>query len=151
MQLVTRNEVPAVVHRVVAVTNGNARLSCPVLLRARSGMKMDISKYLGKSEIAAPLLQECDGMLMQDIHDKMQSPLRNVTSNSTLLPNCKTTDVVMHLIKTSSRCDDPDSPSSLENFESTPDYYYLYDQDKAVTTYRWSKSLVPYMFKQPIK
>ena len=72
MQLVTRNEVPAVVHRVVAVTNGNARLSCPVLLRARSGMKMDTAKYLGKSEIAAPLLQACDGMLMQEIHDKMQ-------------------------------------------------------------------------------
>ena len=72
MQLVTRNEVPAVVHRVVAVTNGNARLSCPVLLRARSGMKMDSAKYLGQSDLAAPLLQECEGMLMQDIHDAMQ-------------------------------------------------------------------------------
>jgi len=72
MQLVTRNEVPAVVHRVVAVTNGKARLSCPVLLRARSGMKMDTEKYLGKSEMAAPMLKECNGMLMQEIHDKMQ-------------------------------------------------------------------------------
>lgn len=72
MQLVTRNEVPAVVHRVVAVTNGKARLSCPVLLRARSGMKMDTEKYLGKSDMAALLLEECNGMLMQEIHDKMQ-------------------------------------------------------------------------------
>ena len=72
MQLVTRNEVPASVHRVVAVTNGKPRLSCPVLLRARAGIKMDVEKYLGSADVASDLLEECNGMSMQEIHDRLQ-------------------------------------------------------------------------------
>mmetsp|Transcript_21534 Transcript_21534/g.63087 ORF Transcript_21534/g.63087 Transcript_21534/m.63087 type:complete len:784 (-) Transcript_21534:127-2478(-) len=74
MQLATRGEVPAAVHRVVAVTGGAARMSAPVLLRARNGMKMDVGRYLGKggSDLAEELLEECDGMAMEDIHDAMQ-------------------------------------------------------------------------------
>ena len=71
MQIVTRDEVPASVHRVVAISN-KARLSAPVLLRGRSGMKLDASKYLGNMEVAGPILNQCDGMTMEAIHDQLQ-------------------------------------------------------------------------------
>ena len=71
MQIVTRDEVPACVHRVVALSN-KARLSAPVLLRGRSGMKLDASKYLGNMEVAGPILNQCDGMTMEAIHDELQ-------------------------------------------------------------------------------
>eukprot|EP00978_Attheya_sp_CCMP212_P044400 scaffold309223_cov43-Attheya_sp.AAC.1 len=50
MQLVTRDEVPAAVHRVVAVKDKDqVRLSAPVLLRARSGMTLDATRYFGEN------------------------------------------------------------------------------------------------------
>lgn len=72
LQLCTRDEVPAAVHRVVTVTNGASRMSAPVLLRARTGMQMDIRKYFGRPEMAGPLLSSCEGMKMEEIHDKLQ-------------------------------------------------------------------------------
>ena len=72
MQLVTRNEVPATVHRVVAVTGGDARLSAPVLLRARNHARMNVGRYVGESDVAGELLGECDGMRMEAVHDAMQ-------------------------------------------------------------------------------
>lgn len=72
LQLCTRNEIPASVHRVVTVTNGERRFSAPVLLRARPGMKMDVVKYFGSLEKAGPLLTECSEMKMEDIHDALQ-------------------------------------------------------------------------------
>jgi hypothetical protein len=68
LQIVTRNEVPAAVHRVVA--GGPARLSAPILLRGRAGVRLDVPKYLG--EINTDLLEEVDSMYMQQIHDAMQ-------------------------------------------------------------------------------
>jgi len=72
LQLCTRNEVPATVHRVVTVTNGSSRMSAPVLLRSRTGMLMDIRKYFGRPETAGPLLSCCEGMKMEEIHDGLQ-------------------------------------------------------------------------------
>ena len=72
LQLCTRNEVPASVHRVVTVTNGAKRFSAPVLLRARPGMKMDVVRYFGSLEKAGSLLTECIDMRMEDLHDALQ-------------------------------------------------------------------------------
>jgi isopenicillin N synthase-like dioxygenase len=72
LQLCTRSEVPASVHRVVTVTNGAKRFSAPVLLRARPGMRMDVSKYFGSLQKAGPLLTESNGMKMEEIHDALQ-------------------------------------------------------------------------------
>jgi len=72
LQVCTRNEIPAAVHRVVSKTNGKARISSPVLLRARAGIVMDVKKYFGKKEAAGSLMNECDGMSMQEIHDTLQ-------------------------------------------------------------------------------
>ena len=72
LQIASRNEVAAAVHRVVSVTDGDARISAPVLLRARSGMRMNSSKYFGSSETYGSLLKECDGMKLEDIHDALQ-------------------------------------------------------------------------------
>merc|ERR1712071_37402 len=84
LQLVTRSMIPCAVHRVVANTGGEARLSAPVLLRARSKMVMDIDKYFGQSPggimkdangddiIGAELLNDCHGMTMEEIHDVLQ-------------------------------------------------------------------------------
>lgn len=72
LQITTRNEVAAAVHRVVSVKNGQARMSAPVLLRARSGMRMNLSKYFGNLENTGSLLRECDGMKLEDIHSALQ-------------------------------------------------------------------------------
>eukprot|EP00578_Thalassiosira_sp_NH16_P026977 CAMPEP_0181101802 /NCGR_PEP_ID=MMETSP1071-20121207/13962_1 /TAXON_ID=35127 /ORGANISM="Thalassiosira sp., Strain NH16" /LENGTH=736 /DNA_ID=CAMNT_0023184705 /DNA_START=81 /DNA_END=2291 /DNA_ORIENTATION=+ len=71
LQLTSRNNVPAAVHRVVATTDAD-RLSAPILLRARPGTKMDVERYMGSLEKADGLLRESDGMKMEDIHDALQ-------------------------------------------------------------------------------
>ena len=72
LQVVTRNEIPAAVHRVVSASKEGRRISAPVLLRARSGIKMNANKYFGNKKSFGPLLDECDGMKNQEIHDKLQ-------------------------------------------------------------------------------
>jgi len=71
LQITSRNNVPAVVHRVVATTE-KRRFSAPVLLRARPGKTMDVERYMGSLENADSLLVECNGMKMEDIHDALQ-------------------------------------------------------------------------------
>lgn len=71
LQIISRNNVPAAVHRVVA-SNEKNRFSAPVLLRARPGTTMDVEKYLGSFEKADQLLRACNGMKMEDIHDALQ-------------------------------------------------------------------------------
>ena len=69
LQIVSYNEVPAAVHHVVA---GPApRLSAPILLRGRPSMKLDVGRYLGEAGKSG-LLQECDGMSMDEIHSAIQ-------------------------------------------------------------------------------
>jgi hypothetical protein len=69
LQIVSRNEVPAAVHRVVA---GPAqRLSAPILLRGRPSTKLDVRRYLGEAGESG-LLQECNGMSMDEIHSSVQ-------------------------------------------------------------------------------
>ncbi len=72
LQVCTRNEVPATVHRVVSATNEGSRLSAPVLLRARAGMKLNVEEYFGNSNTIGQLLDECDGLNMEEIHDRLQ-------------------------------------------------------------------------------
>ena len=71
LQLVTRNEVPAAVHRVVATEGKASRLSAPILLRGRSGTKLDIARYMGSTQ-GDMLLEECSGMTIEQIHDAQQ-------------------------------------------------------------------------------
>mmetsp|Transcript_49139 Transcript_49139/g.141254 ORF Transcript_49139/g.141254 Transcript_49139/m.141254 type:complete len:654 (+) Transcript_49139:64-2025(+) len=71
LQLATRDEVPAAVHRVVAARGGNARLSAPILLRGRPGTTFSSKRYLGGS-LGNPLIEECDGKTMEEIHDLTQ-------------------------------------------------------------------------------
>jgi len=71
LQLATRNEIPASVHRVVAVKNGQARLSSPILLRGRPGTKFLTDRYLGGC-LGNPLLLDADGLSMEEIHEKNQ-------------------------------------------------------------------------------
>lgn len=71
LQLTSRNNIPAAVHRVVATTD-NSRLSAPVLLRARPGTKMDVERYMGSLDRADGLLMESNGMKMEAIHDALQ-------------------------------------------------------------------------------
>jgi hypothetical protein len=71
LQIVSRNEVPAAVHRVVAVPVGPARLSAPILLRGRPGTKLDVGRYLGGAGDSG-LLEECNGMSMDEIHMTLQ-------------------------------------------------------------------------------
>jgi hypothetical protein len=91
LQLATRDEVPAAVHRVVAAkkesrtTNGTGssttsssspqppprRWSAPVLLRGRPGITFDTNRYLGGS-LGNPLLEECHGKTMEEIHSATQ-------------------------------------------------------------------------------
>jgi isopenicillin N synthase-like dioxygenase len=73
LQLATRNEVPAAVHRVVATEGNISRLSAPILFRGRPGMTLDIGRYLGSTG-GDPLLEECSGMTIEQIHDSMQAP-----------------------------------------------------------------------------
>lgn len=71
LQLTSRNNIPAAVHRVVATTDA-PRLSAPVLLRARPGTKMDVERYMGSLDEADGLLLESNGMKMEAIHDALQ-------------------------------------------------------------------------------
>ena len=71
LQLATRNEIPAAVHRVVATQNAPSRLSAPILFRCRPGVKMDVARYLGDSG-GYPLLKQCDGMTIEEIHAALQ-------------------------------------------------------------------------------
>lgn len=68
LQIASRNEIAAAVHRVVATKK--ARLSAPVLLRGRPGVPLNTRRYLGALNNA--LLKEVDGMQMQDLHNEMQ-------------------------------------------------------------------------------
>jgi len=72
LQLTSRNNIPAAVHRVVAAPD-TPRLSAPVLLRARPGTKMDVKRYMGSLDKADSLLLESNGMKMEDIHAVLQS------------------------------------------------------------------------------
>ena len=67
LQLATRDEVPAAVHRVVAAKGGQARLSAPILLRGRPGTRFLPERYLGGA-MGHPLLEECTGKTMEEIH-----------------------------------------------------------------------------------
>ena len=71
LQLTTRDEVPAAVHRVVASRVGPSRLSAPILLRPRPGVKFLAERYLGGT-LGNPLLEECNGMMMEDIFKATQ-------------------------------------------------------------------------------
>lgn len=71
LQLATRNEVPSAVHRVVAAKGRPPRLSSPILLRGRPGTKFLSERYLGGT-LGNPLLEDADGLTMEDIHDKSQ-------------------------------------------------------------------------------
>ena len=71
MQLATRDEISATVHRVVAAKGRPARLSAPILLRARPGTKFLAKRYLGGT-LGDPLLEECDDMTMEEIYDATQ-------------------------------------------------------------------------------
>lgn len=71
LQIVSRNEIAAAVHRVVSPTRGESRLSAPILLRGRPGQKMVVSDYLGHSR-GDPLLEQVNGMELQDIHNALQ-------------------------------------------------------------------------------
>jgi hypothetical protein len=74
LQLASRNEVLATVHRVVVNGQGggggtnvpSSRLSAPVLLRGRPGVILNTQRYLGGAGTCT-LLQECDGQTMQSI------------------------------------------------------------------------------------
>jgi hypothetical protein len=68
LQIVSRNEITAAVHRVVA--SGASRISAPILLRGRPGVTMDVTRYLGA--VNSQLLSEVDGLEMQQIHDSLQ-------------------------------------------------------------------------------
>jgi hypothetical protein len=70
LQVATRDEVSACVHRVVAAKN-RPRLSAPILLRPRSGTKFLADRYLGGS-LGNPLIEECDGMTMEEIFNATQ-------------------------------------------------------------------------------
>ncbi len=73
LQLATRNEIPAAVHRVVAAKSGEPRLSAPVLLRGRPGTKFLSDRYLG-GWLGNQLILDADGLTMEEIHDKNQPP-----------------------------------------------------------------------------
>jgi len=71
LQLTTRSEILASVHRVVATQDRPSRLSCPILLRGRPGTIMDVDRYLGGVQ-GDPILDECNGMTIEEIHNAMQ-------------------------------------------------------------------------------
>lgn len=71
LQMASRNNIPAVVHRVVATTDA-PRLSAPVLLRARMGSTMDVERYMGSIDKAGSLLKDCNGLRMEEIHAALQ-------------------------------------------------------------------------------
>jgi hypothetical protein len=69
LQVVTCNEIEAAVHRVVATRE--ERLSAPILLRARPGTTLNVTRYFGPDN-ADSVLDECNGCLLQEIYDRMQ-------------------------------------------------------------------------------
>lgn len=71
LQVATRNEVLASVHRVVATKGRPVRYSAPILLRGRSGTQFDVDRYLGDC-MDDPIIKQCDGMSIEQIHDAMQ-------------------------------------------------------------------------------
>jgi len=71
LQLATRNEIPAAVHRVVAMKDRPARLSAPILVRGRPGTKFLVKRYLGGA-LGNSLLLDADELSMQEIHEKSQ-------------------------------------------------------------------------------
>lgn len=74
LQIVSRDEVLATVHRVVVATSTTAaRLSAPILLRSRQGTRMDCDRYLGGVG-GSGILKECHGMDMQDIDNALNIP-----------------------------------------------------------------------------
>eukprot|EP00804_Cyclotella_cryptica_P007666 CCRYP_015245-RA/>CCRYP_015245-RA protein AED:0.39 eAED:0.39 QI:1231/1/1/1/0/0.5/2/95/397 len=81
LQITSRNNVPAAVHRVVTA-NEAIRFSAPVLLRARPGAKMDIERYMGSTEKADSLLMQCNGMKMEEIHDALQENPRGAQGSN---------------------------------------------------------------------
>jgi hypothetical protein len=72
LQLATRDEVPSAVHRVVASHGRPPRLSAPILLRGRPGTKFLTRRYIGGT-LGNPLLEDADGLSMEEIHDRMQT------------------------------------------------------------------------------
>jgi hypothetical protein len=92
LQLTTRNEIMAAVHRVVATENGPSRLSAPMLIRGRPGTRLGVNRYLLQEDILLQrrrnndrdndggdndednysLLEDCNGMTIEQIHDAMQ-------------------------------------------------------------------------------
>ena len=72
LQLCTRNEVMAAVHRVCATKDKPRRLSAPILLRGRPGIRIDCRRYFGGLTTTDSVLRECDGMTIEEIHDRMQ-------------------------------------------------------------------------------
>lgn len=73
LQIATRNEVPATIHRVVTSKNAQARLSAPVLLRGRPGTRFLTDRYMGGC-LGNQLLLDADGLSMEEIHDRNQPP-----------------------------------------------------------------------------
>mmetsp|Transcript_22362 Transcript_22362/g.25150 ORF Transcript_22362/g.25150 Transcript_22362/m.25150 type:complete len:726 (+) Transcript_22362:124-2301(+) len=71
LQLAARNEVPATVHRVVAMKDRPARLSAPILIRGRPGTKFLTKRYLGGA-LGNSLLLDADELSMEEIHEKSQ-------------------------------------------------------------------------------
>eukprot|EP00536_Pseudo-nitzschia_multiseries_P014367 jgi/Psemu1/262121/estExt_Genewise1Plus.C_6940003 len=71
LQLATRNEIPAAIHRVVAVKGEQARVSAPVLLRGRPGTKFLTERYIG-GWLGNQLILNADGLSMEEIHEENQ-------------------------------------------------------------------------------
>ena len=71
LQLVSRNEIPAAVHRVVATKKGPPRFSSPILIRGRPGVRFLANRYLGGT-LGNPLLQECNKKTMEEIYEATQ-------------------------------------------------------------------------------
>jgi hypothetical protein len=72
LQLLTRQEILAGVHRVVV--GAEQRFSAPLLLRGRPEAVWNVRRYFGPSALSSnSLLQECDGRTMEEIHASMQN------------------------------------------------------------------------------
>jgi len=74
LQIVSRNEIAASVHRVVS--SKEPRLSCPVLLRGDFEARLDLEAYLGDFA-DNKLLKDVDGKLVKEIHSALQFATKN--------------------------------------------------------------------------
>jgi hypothetical protein len=86
LQIASRDEVQASVHRVICTTtssstdessskdNHHRRLSAPILLRGRN-RPLDCDRYLGGTS-GWELLKACNGRTLDDIHQELQQPFR---------------------------------------------------------------------------